>query len=169
VDEPIIILCPTCGAECTSEAAFCGACGSALEQPAPRETQAAALPAAASNGPLTADVTIAAAVTSVPETVLPVSATPAPVEAPTPTTDLTPTTDPAPAAAAGASRRCNWCGTESPADAQRCAKCGAMFPTPDTDAAYMAAAEERIRGVQESLEQMRRNWRRRGIGRLFED
>lgn len=163
MDEPVIILCPTCGAECTSEAAFCGACGSALEQPAPRESQAATPPAAAPNDPLSADVRTPAAVTTVPETAPPVSATSAPAEAPAPITDS------APAAVAGATRRCNWCGTESPAEAKRCAKCGAMFPTPDTDAAYLAAAEERIRGVQESLEQMRRNWRRRGFGRLFED
>ncbi|HEV2236479.1 MAG TPA: hypothetical protein VGR57_07425, partial [Ktedonobacterales bacterium] len=68
-----------------------------------------------------------------------------------------------------ATRRCNWCGAESPADAPRCAKCGAMFPTPEMDAAYTAAAEERIRGVQESLDQMRRAWNRRGFGRLFDD
>jgi hypothetical protein len=44
-----------------------------------------------------------------------------------------------------------------------------MFPTPETDAAYMAAAEEHVRSVQESLELMRRNWHRRGLGRLFDN
>jgi hypothetical protein len=68
-----------------------------------------------------------------------------------------------------ATRRCTWCGAASPADVPRCPACGATFPTPEIDAAYTAAAEERIRGVQESLEQMRRVWHRRGLGRLFDN
>ncbi|HEV2235764.1 MAG TPA: hypothetical protein VGR57_03800, partial [Ktedonobacterales bacterium] len=59
MDEPVVILCPTCGAECTSDATFCGTCGSALEQaatsapdrattfvaePAPIEAEASTIP-----------------------------------------------------------------------------------------------------------------------------
>jgi hypothetical protein len=40
-----------------------------------------------------------------------------------------------------------------------------MFPTPEADAAYMSAAQEHLRSVEESLDLMRRGWRRRGFGR----
>jgi hypothetical protein len=40
-----------------------------------------------------------------------------------------------------------------------------MFPTPESEAAYMAAAQERLRSAQESLDLMRREWRRRGFAR----
>ncbi len=154
MDEPVVILCPTCGAECTSEATFCGTCGSALLQTPAREPDVTA-PLA----PIVAEAEAAPVAEPPAAAGQVVEPAAAPVEA-----------RPAQAASAsGTGRRCNWCGTESPADAARCVQCGAMFPTPETDAAYQAAAEQRLRSVQESLDQMRRNWRRRGIGRLFED
>jgi hypothetical protein len=157
VDEPVVILCPTCGQECTSEATFCGACGSALELPAAPEQAiiAPAVPTALAE-PAPVEVTAPGTPVSAPATALPAATAAAGVSAEA-------------APASGATRRCNWCGTENAGDAQRCVKCGAMFPTPETDAAYMAAAEERIRGVQESLELMRRSWHRRGFGRLFDN
>lgn len=48
-------------------------------------------------------------------------------------------------------------------------QCGATFPIPEQDEVIMRAAEERLRNAQETLETMRRQRSRRGIGRLFDN
>jgi hypothetical protein len=65
-------------------------------------------------------------------------------------------------------RRCQWCGTRSPAESDRCTQCGAMFPRPEQDEALLRASEERIRAATESIDLMRRRRAKRGFGRLFD-
>jgi predicted amidophosphoribosyltransferase len=141
VEDHLVIYCPACGTEWASEAAFCGACGTALPRASEHAMEATA--------PVAQDV----------------PPTPPMAEPPAPGQASNPSMPPAP----GGPRQCSWCGAPNPADAQRCANCGAMFPSPETDAAYLAAAQERIEDVKTSLETLRRNWRRRGFGRFFEN
>jgi hypothetical protein len=141
VEDHIAIFCPSCGTEWTSEAAFCGACGAPLMH-APEHAMEATAPAPPEDA-----------------TATPLAANSAPPEAYR--SSMPP--------AQSAPRQCGWCGAQNLADAARCVQCGAMFPSPEMDAAYLAKAQERIEDVQTSLESMRRNWRRRGFGRFFDN
>src|SRR5579863_3421407 len=64
-------------------------------------------------------------------------------------------------------RRCEWCGELSPADEERCVHCEAVFPRPEQDAAFLRAAEERLRAANDTLAMMQRQRARRGLGRFF--
>jgi hypothetical protein len=70
--------------------------------------------------------------------------------------------------ASSGSRRCEWCGTLNPDDAERCTKCGAAFPRPEQDEALLRASQERIRAATESIELMRRQRGKRGLNRWWD-
>lgn len=61
-------------------------------------------------------------------------------------------------------KRCSWCGGLNPWVVAVCETCGARFPVPGQDEAFLRAAEERLRQQEASLEhlrqQRRRPWRR---------
>jgi ribosomal protein L37E len=86
----------------------------------------------------------------------------APVAAPAPATP--------PLGAASPSeehRLCSWCGERSPATAEQCVTCGAVFPRPEQDAALLRAAEARLQAANDTLAMMQRQRARRGLRRFF--
>ncbi len=164
MNEQMTIRCPTCGAECFAGSAYCGTCGSALVAKQSSLAQPT-LHTPSVPGP-----------TSAPESPWvewPPSPTPSQPGAtpnmPPASGAPTPSQPAASSEGAVALRRCDWCGAVSPADASRCAQCGATFPIPEQDEVIIRAAEERLRNAQETLETMRRQRSRRGIGRLFDN
>lgn len=64
-------------------------------------------------------------------------------------------------------KRCGWCGTENPPNAERCVQCAAMFPRPEQDEAMRRAGEARIQAAEDeiALRQRARKWY--NLGRLF--
>jgi hypothetical protein len=69
--------------------------------------------------------------------------------------------------AASGQRRCGWCGTLSPEDADRCQHCGAAFPRPEQDEALLRASQERIRVANDSIQLMHKERERKSLGRFF--
>ena len=121
--------CPACGAAMLAEARFCGTCGM---ESAPATTPATT-PAVESDA-------VAAATSAAAES--------APTAAP-------PASD---AAQSGDGRLCLWCGVRSPLEATSCAACGAVFPTPEGDAALEHAAQARIQAMESELKERRAGW-----------
>jgi predicted amidophosphoribosyltransferase len=64
-------------------------------------------------------------------------------------------------------QRCAWCGALSAASEQACEHCGAAFPKPEADDAFLRASQERIRLANDSIAMLRKERERKGIGRLF--
>lgn len=123
--------CPTCGATMPADARFCGACGM--------------------------DTAPDTALDTAPNTMTDVAMTAAPAEQPAePTTTVAASASDA--AQSGEGRLCLWCGARSPLEATSCAACGAVFPTPEGDAALEHAAQARIRAMESELKQPRAGW-----------
>jgi hypothetical protein len=126
---PLERRCPACGATMPQQARFCGACG--------MESQSAESRAESLN------------------TAAPVAAAPS-VAPHTPT-------DP-PVVASGAAyvgadgRDCPWCGASNPPNAGQCVTCGAVFPTPEGDAALERAAQARIQAMEGELQPRCSGW-----------
>jgi hypothetical protein len=58
----------------------------------------------------------------------------------------------------GDARVCPWCNARNPLDAARCVACGAVFPTPEGDAALERAAQARIQSMEADLRPVQRGW-----------
>jgi hypothetical protein len=58
----------------------------------------------------------------------------------------------------GDARVCPWCDARNPLDAARCVACGAVFPTPEGDAALERAAQARIQSMEADLRPVQRGW-----------
>lgn len=123
--------CPSCGAAMPAEARFCGACGA----------ETAPAPASDADAPAASEPVTAAPVTAAPVASAPAPKAPASV-----------------VAQSGDGRLCLWCGARSPLEAATCVACGAVFPTPEGDAALERAAQERIRAMESDLKPPRAGW-----------
>ncbi|HEY7783035.1 MAG TPA: hypothetical protein VIC85_22785 [Ktedonobacterales bacterium] len=163
---PAPVRCPTCGAECAASAAFCRSCGMPLASapPAPGVSGPVPAPPALTNERATSIASLTAEPLNVATMPAPTldrlptsisSPSAAQVEAP-----LDPADPPTSAAISSTSARCQWCGTENPADAGRCQSCGAAFPKPEQDAAVLSASRERVRQAEDYIATVRtvRGW-----------
>ncbi len=139
-------LCAACGARNATQASFCGVCGAALLGEVRLEDQPV-LPEAAfpSQGP-----------EPLPS-VLPAEEAP-----PAPGTGFLQELQASAPAEVVEQKRCGWCSAMSPWTAAVCESCGARFPSPEQDAAFLRASEERLRAEEAAVDLMRAQRLRRG-------
>ena len=139
-------LCAACGASNALRASFCGACGSVLLGEVRLEDP-------------------------------PMFAQPVPIEqhAELPGEEMPPTEgseflqelQSATGTEAVQQKRCSWCSAMNPWTAAVCESCGARFPIPEQDDAFLRAAEERLRAEEaeiNSLRARRLRWSGWGLG-----
>jgi hypothetical protein len=166
------VRCPTCGTVSAAGALFCAVCGMRLTGPAARDTGPQATPVqpwvsdAAGYVPGSAPPPPPAPQTGWPEPPQPPTHERAPRFVP-PSAETDAAQGAAALGGAARERRCEWCGAVSPAGEERCVACGAAFARPDQDAALQRAAEARMRAANESIDQLRRQRVKRGLGRFF--
>jgi ribosomal protein L40E len=62
-------------------------------------------------------------------------------------------------------KRCGWCSAMNPWAVAVCESCGARFPTPEQDSAFLRASEERLRAEEAEIDALReRRLRRNSLG-----
>ncbi len=141
-------LCAACGASNAVQASFCGACGSVLlgevrledppmfAQPALNEQQAES----------------------------PLGALPSEEMPPAEGSEFLQELQAATGTEAGQQKRCSWCSGMNPWTAAVCESCGARFPVPEQDDAFLRAAEERLRAEEAEIYSLRARRLRWGLG-----
>jgi ribosomal protein L40E len=61
-------------------------------------------------------------------------------------------------------KRCGWCSAMNPWTAAVCESCGARFPIPEQDDAFLRASEERLRAEEAEINSLRARRLRGGWG-----
>jgi ribosomal protein L40E len=128
-------LCTACGASNAAQASFCRVCGAVLLGEVRLE-----------DPPLFSE---AASLNQQPELLpesFPVEAAPPPEESELPA--ATP-------AEAVEQKRCGWCSAMNPWTADVCESCGARFPSPEQDAAFLRASQERMQAEEARVDYLR--------------
>lgn len=132
-------LCAGCGASNAAQASFCGVCGAVLLGEV-RLEEPPVLPELVFPDP-------------VPE-LLP-AALPSEVVPPAPGAELLQEPQASAPAEAVEQKRCGWCSAVNPWTAAVCETCGARFPSPEQDAAFLRASEERLRAEEAAIDSLR--------------
>lgn len=142
-------LCTTCGASNALQASFCGVCGSALLG----EVRLGDPPMFAEPVPIEQPP-------GSPLEALPGDGMP-PVEGSEFLQELQASTQ----TEAVEQKRCGWCSAMNLWTAAVCESCGARFPVPEQDDAFLRASEERLRAEEAEIYSLRaRRLRRSGWG-----
>lgn len=139
---------PTPGANETPEASRCPACGSPLPPDARSCLACGSIVVSGVEGAITPDL-------------------PEPMQPSEPPIWQSPDAGGAPVQMTGPlgpeERRCQWCGSVSPADAESCVQCHAAFPDPARDAAMLAEAQRRLTIIEQELDAKKRPRRLWGL------